>query len=207
MSEDSWRSLSKEDFENALGEMSGIMDVSVNDLIQITEKARKYAQLRQTEALLVKDLMHHPVHTVHPETELREAAHLLVSARISGLPVVNADNYLLGIITEADFLSAIGLPCHRPTHNLWQTLETMFSRPLELREPSENVGALMTTEVICVRPEQSLHDALELMKSHRVRRLVVVDDKQTPIGMITRSDLVHVFFDRLTRPRNETTSQ
>lgn len=197
MAEDPWCALSREDFEQALDEMGSVVDVTVNDLIQITDRARKHAQLRRTESMLIRNLMSRPVQTITADAPLSEAAHLLLTGRISGLPVVDRDDHLIGIITEADFLCAVGVPCHPPTHNLWQTLEGMFSQPLQLREPSENVGALMVVDVITVRPQQTLHEAVEAMKTHRVKRLVVIDNQRTPIGMITRSDLVRVFFERV----------
>ncbi|HPQ26365.1 MAG TPA: CBS domain-containing protein [Gammaproteobacteria bacterium] len=197
MSEDNWCSLSREDFEHALDEMGSVIDVTVSDLIVITDKARKHAQLRRAESLLVRTLMSHPVHTVTPDATLSTAAHLLLTHQISGLPVVDHSNHVAGIITEADLLCAIGLPCHRATQSLWQTLEGMFSHPIELREPSETVSALMVTDVITAHPEQSIEEALELMKQHRVKRLVVIDQQRVPIGMITRSNLVRIFFDRM----------
>ena len=48
--------------------------------------------------------MSQPVRTVHPQTPLADAAHLMVTERISGLPVVDDAGALVGIITEADFL-------------------------------------------------------------------------------------------------------
>jgi sulfide:quinone oxidoreductase len=197
MSEDPWFALSREDFEQALDELGSFVDVSVNDLIQITDKARRHAQLRRTESVLISNLMSQPVHTITPDQPLSEAAGRLLSARISGLPVVNKSNRLVGIVTEADFLCAIGVPCHLPTHNVWQTLENMFSQPLQLREPGENVAALMVIDVVTVQPDQTLHDAVEAMKKHRVKRLVVVDRHRVPVGMITRSDLVRIFFERM----------
>jgi len=197
MSEDKWCTLSREDFEHALDDMGSIIDVTVNDLIAITEKARKHAQMRRTETLAIEELMSRPVRTIHPDASLSEAATILLTERISGLPVVDPAGRLHGIITEADFLNAIGVPCHAPTHNFWQGLSGMFSQPLPLHQPTENVGALMITDVITVRPTQTLHDAVEAMKRYRVKRLVVVDGHRMPIGMLTRSDLERVFFERL----------
>lgn len=206
MPENEWCSLSREDFEHALDEMGAVIDVTVSDLIIITDKARRHAQLRHAEALLVSDLMTQPVKTVSPDTPLSEAAAMLLSDRISGLPVIDRLNRLVGIVTEADFLDAIGIPCHRPTHTLWQTLEGMFSHPIELRQPGETVSALMVTEVVTVRPEQNIDDVLNAMRSHRVKRLVVVDEQRMPLGMITRSDLVRVFFERIRNASGDSTA-
>lgn len=189
--------LTREDFVNALKEMDTFMDVTVDDLMEISSKAAKYARHRKTEGLNIANLMTRAVVTVSPDTSLAEAAHLLVEHRISGLPVVDDQQRLLGVITEADFLRAMGIPSHHPTHSLWQTLETMFSHEPEIREPTGKVADLMVTNVITVRPYQTLHDVVDIMKHNRIKRVVVCDDEGRVQGMVTRSDLVRVFFDRL----------
>jgi CBS domain-containing protein len=109
--------------------------------------------------------------------------------------VVNSDQQLVGMLTEADFLRALGVPSHHPTHSLWQTLEAMFLHPRDIQEPRGLVGELMVTDVVAVTPDQNLHDVLEAMKKHRIKRLVVCDGERRVVGMITRSDLVRLFFD------------
>ncbi|MFP5504689.1 MAG: CBS domain-containing protein [Gammaproteobacteria bacterium] len=193
--------LTRDDFVNALKEMDTFMDVTVDDLMEISSKAAKYARHRKTEGLTIANLMTRAVVTVAPDTSLAEAAHLLVENRISGLPVVDAQQRLLGVITEADFLRAMGIPSHHPTHNLWQTLEAMFSHQPEIREPTGKVADLMVTNVITVRPYQTLHDVVEIMKHNRIKRVIVCDDDGRVQGMVTRSDLVRVFFDRLRKSR------
>ena len=132
--------LTREDFVNAMKEMDTFMDVAVDDLLELNSKAAKYARHRKTESLRIDHLMTRDVLTVAPDTSLAEAAHLLVTHRISGLPVVDAEQRLLGVITEADFLRAMGVPSHHPTHSLWQTLESMFAHHTEIHEPTGTVA-------------------------------------------------------------------
>jgi CBS domain-containing membrane protein len=126
-----------------------------------------------------------------------------VTHRISGLPVVDNDGRLRGVITEADFLRTLGVPSHHPTHSLWQTLEAMFRHHSAIQEPAATVAEVMVTDVVTATQAQTLHDVLELMKKNRIKRLVVCDDARRVVGMITRSDLVRVFFDRLWRPGDD----
>lgn len=191
--------LTREDFVNALKEMDTFMDVTVDDLLELNNKAAKFARVRKTESLRIDKLMSRSMITVSPETSLADAAHLLVTHRISGLPVVDAEQRLLGVITEADFLRAMGVPTHHPSHTLWQTLEAMFTHQPEIREPTGTVADLMVENVITVKPEQTLHDVIEVMKHNRIKRVVVCDDERRVQGMVTRSDLVRVFFDRIRR--------
>ncbi|MAT66588.1 MAG: hypothetical protein CMN57_13225 [Gammaproteobacteria bacterium] len=189
--------LTKEDFDHALTDMGTYIDVTVDDLMEISNRARIHANIREKESLLVGRLMTSPLHTVRPDTTLSAAAHAMVTMRISGLPVVDQDKKLAGIITEADLLRAIGVPSHHPTHNLWQTLEAMFTHHALIQSPEGNVASLMTRDIVTIRPEHTLHEALGVMKRNRIKRIIVSNDDSEPVGMITRSDLVRVFFDRI----------
>ncbi len=192
----------REDYERALGSMSTFTDVSVDDLMTLAQRAQQFASQRVTQALVVDRVMSQPVKTVRPQTALSEAAHLLVSERISGLPVVDDGDRLVGIVTEADFLRALGFPVRSPSHNLWHTLESLFNHavhPAEVEAPDDPVSDFMARDVVTVSPGQDLKEVIEVMKQHRVKRVVVCDAQRRPIGMVTRSDLVRIFFDSYTR--------
>lgn len=189
--------LRPEDFRNALRELDSYIDVTVEDLMHITQMAQKHAQLRAAEQLCVRDIMTRDVATVQPATPLRDAARLLLDLRISGLPVTETGNKLVGMVTEADFLSAMGIPSHHPAHSLWHTLESMFRQQPDTHVVPEQVAEIMTVQVISVSPEQSLHDAIDLMKRHHVKRLVVIDDAHKVLGIITRSNLVQVLLQKI----------
>jgi CBS domain-containing membrane protein len=172
----------------------------------LAQRAEQIASRRTTRAIGVSQAMSQPVRTVHPQTPLADAAHLMVTERISGLPVVDDAGALVGIITEADFLRALGVPAHQPHHNLWQTLESLFSHLTQhgaLEAPDAPVTEHMIKHVVCVHPEQDLHDVIEIMKRNSVKRVVVCDNERQVLGMITRSDLVRVFFDRYTQARQD----
>jgi CBS domain-containing membrane protein len=186
------------DYERALRSMDTFLDISVTDLMTLAQRAEHFAAQRAAGSLRAARVMSHPVRVVHPQTPMAEAAHLLVSERISGLPVVDDDDRLVGIITEADFLRALGLPAHHPSQNLWQTLESLFShlaRHAELERPDDPVAEHMVRDVVCTAPDATLDDALALMKRHRVKRVLVCDARRQVRGVITRSDLVRIFFE------------
>ncbi|MGE5153162.1 MAG: CBS domain-containing protein [Bdellovibrio bacteriovorus] len=186
----------REDFVNAIQEMESFVDVSVEDLMDLNARANRYARLRATGGRPVDSLMSQPVTTVKPAYSLAEAAHVMVTRRISGLPVVDEQDRLVGVVTEADFLRVIGVPCHHPTHSLWQTLEAMFAHHAVAVEPSGTISDLMVTDVVTVGPQQTAQDVLEVMKMNRIKRVIVCDADRHVVGMVTRSDLVRVFFDR-----------
>lgn len=196
---------SAEDYQQALKSMDSFIDVSVDDLMTLTVRAEQFARQRTIAAGSIATLMTQPVVTVHPHTPLAEAAHLLVSQRISGLPVVDDGNRLVGIITESDFLRVLGVPAHLPSHNLWHTLESLFVRVTHhgnLETPDEPIASHMVKPVITASPGDSVQTVLDLMKRHQVKRVVIVDDAWHVCGIVTRSNLVRLFFDTFLSKEN-----
>ena len=185
----------REDFENALQEHGTFVDISVDELVQIHKAATRHARMRAQDKVLINKLMTTSVTTVSADCTLSDAAHLLVTEKISGLPVVDENNCLIGIITEADFLHALGIPSHQPGNSLWHTLEHLFSHTDKVGDTDGTVSDLMQKKVITVSPDNSLHEALASMKHNAIKRLVVCDDNRHVVGMLTRSDIVRIFFD------------
>lgn len=181
--------------------MDTYIDITVDDLMDLTQRAKQLASRRATEAISITQVMSQPVRTVNPETPLAEAAHLMVTERVSGLPMVDSAGKIVGLITEADFLRALGVPAQQPAQNIWQTLESLFShleQHTDLEAPDDPESVHRVRNVLCVRPEQDLHHVLETLKKHTVKRVVICDEAHRVLGIVTRSDLVRVFFDRFT---------
>ncbi|MEZ5479868.1 MAG: CBS domain-containing protein [Thiolinea sp.] len=176
--------------------MDSLIDISLDDLMELTQRAEGFARQRRIAAVKVGDIMSTPVITVHPETTLSTTAHLLVSERISGLPVVDADNKLVGIFTEADFLNLLGVPTATSGHSLWQTLDKLFSHTdydQHLPPTDAAIGHYMTHSVITASADDPVQTVLDLMKKHQVKRVVVIDQERQVTGIVSRSNLVHRF--------------
>ena len=127
----------------------------------------------------VVDLMTTEVITVTPATGIKEAARMMFRNRVSGLPVVDDDDRLIGIITEADFLQ---LEVSREEEN----------DPA----PVERVGEVMSSRVLAVDPALSIYEAAKMMVVQELKRLPVVDGEDRLLGIISRADIVALF----TRP-------
>jgi CBS domain-containing protein len=110
-----------------------------------------------------------------------DAIRLLEENEISGLPVVDAEGMLIGIISEADVVRV------RASERLW-------SRWPELRARHVMHAPAMTAD-----PGMTLEEAARLMESAHVHRLIVVgEDQATPIGIFSTSDLVRALAHRPT---------
>lgn len=68
-----------------------------------------------------------------------------------------------------------------------------------MKGPNDPVSEHLVKDVVCASPDRALREALGQMKRHRVKRLVVCDGGRHVIGVVTRSDLVRIFFNRYTQ--------
>ena len=192
------QTITKDDFVCAIRELDTFVDVDPNTLVDLTKKAIKYAFFRQLKHVLVKTVMTPNVITVSHNTLLHEAASMMVENRVSGLPVVAENHRLIGLITEADLLKAMGVPNEKPAQTVWETLEYLFhhlSSPqnlLNLQDTTLTVADLMTSNVITVLPNDTIEDVLELMKKYKIKRVIVADSEQRIQGMVSRSDLIKI---------------
>ncbi|MDX5567404.1 CBS domain-containing protein [Streptomyces sp. ID05-04B] len=124
-------------------------------------------------ARIVGEVMTVDVVEAHPKTTLKDVVRLLDRHRISGLPVVNEDDKVLGVISETDLI-----------------------RRQAARSPDGGIVTaqeLMSTPAVTVHPEQRIADAARVMERHGVERLPVVDEEDRLIGIATRRDLLRVF--------------
>ncbi|MFD5973415.1 CBS domain-containing protein [Streptomyces bacillaris] len=124
-----------------------------------------------------------------PTTPFKEVVRLLDHHRISGLPVVDADDKVLGVLSGSDL---VGAQAYR-----------------EGSAPRQAVTAqeVMSSPAVTVHPEQSVPDAARLMERRGVERLPVVDEADRLIGIATRRDLLRVFLRADEDIRREVTEE
>ena len=139
----------------------------------------------------VKDLMTTDVLTVQTSTLLKDAAALLAQHRISGLPVVDGERRVLGVLSEGDILYKESDTSGRP--NLLERLLAPGTRPIELKLAARTVGQAMSAPALTIGPRRPVTEAATMMIEEGVNRLPVVDHNERLMGIVTRADLVRAF--------------
>jgi CBS domain-containing protein len=145
------------------------------------------------------DIMTQPVISVTPETKIAEAARLMLQHRISGLPVVDGEGALVGIVTEGDLVrrSEIGTERHRVR---W--VELLIGPGRLARDyvdaHARTVGEVMTDSVAVVSPDAMLPEVVRLMEKRHVKRVPVVENGAI-VGIVSRANLVRALVHTLTR--------
>lgn len=140
--------------------------------------------------LQARDIMTRAVATVAPETSIHDIAKIMVERRISGMPVVDENNRILGIVTEADLVHRIETATERKS-SWWLKL---FSDPEALaREFSKSHGRtaadIMTRKAVCVQENATLDAIADAFDTHRIKRVPVVRDHEL-VGIVSRGDIV-----------------
>ena len=141
----------------------------------------------------VGDVMTRSVAAVRPEMPLKDVAALMVDRGISGVPVVDADEVVLGVVSEADFvIKERGVVGGRYRMLARIFGESRKSRAELAKIEATTAGEAMTSPALTVESTDTLQRAAELMAGRRVNRLPVVDGGRL-VGIVTRADLVRAY--------------
>jgi CBS domain-containing protein len=138
----------------------------------------------------VKDVMTRKVATVEPQTPLKDVARLLVERRVSGVPVVEADGTVVGVVSEGDILVK-EREQHGPPSLLGHLLD--WDAAERVKRGATDASDAMTAPPVTIRPARPVHEAAALMLDRSVNRLPVVDEHRRLVGIVTRADLVRAF--------------
>lgn len=131
--------------------------------------------------LTVRDLMTLRPRTVGPDAPLRSAVLDMLRAGVGGLPVVDDDNRVLGMLSERELLRDL-LSHYLPrAGGAAATLPPTAAR--------RTVRDLMTRQVLCVSPDQALAEVASLLLNKDVDRVPVVKEDRL-VGFLTRGDIV-----------------
>ena len=135
----------------------------------------------------VKDVMSTHVIAVRRSAPYKEMAAMLHEQRVSAFPVLDDDNKVVGVVSEADLLTKAALEGTVP--------RTLLSRQERVRKQVNALTAadLMTKPAVTIGPDEPVTRAARLMFDKRVKRLPVISDTGKLIGILTRSDVLSVY--------------
>lgn len=134
--------------------------------------------------------------TVKPETPLKEAIEILVTKKISGLPVVDDSDKLIGVISETDLTwqeTGVEPPPYIMILDSIIYLENPARYEKEIHKAlGQTVKEVMSDKPISVKPTQTIKEAANLMHHKKIRRLPVVDSHGKVIGILTQGDIIRM---------------
>lgn len=145
----------------------------------------------------VADVMTRQVVTVGAGTSISEAVGLMLDKRLSGLPVLDGQGKLVGILTEGDLLrrGETGTERQRPR---WLEILMGPGRIAGeyVKTHGRRVAEIMTRDVVSAAEDAALEDIVQLMERHRIKRVPVLKDDRL-VGLVSRADLLRALAQRL----------
>ncbi len=136
----------------------------------------------------VKDVMSTHVVAVRMNASFKDMASRLREHRVSAFPVLDEDNKVVGVVSEADLLTKEALEYSAPSR-----VSGMLHHKEQVKAAGTTAGDLMTKPPVTVGPDEFVSHAARLMYARKVKRLPVVDDDGRLIGIVSRADVLSVY--------------
>lgn len=184
--------LNDEDVLEAMRSTHGYLDITPEDFKAVYRAAYAHAVDRILNALKASDVMTTAIHVVHLGTNLIETAQILADKGISGAPVVDRRGTIAGVISEKDFLRALG--AGRRDSFMEVVAHCLKNRGCVATPIRNNVvDNIMSAPAITASADISVAGISALFMKEGINRLPIVDANNKPIGIVARSDLVRSY--------------
>jgi CBS domain-containing protein len=145
---------------------------------------------QQHRSMRAADIMSRNLVTATPSMALEEAVQLMLSHRISGLPVLDSRGALVGIVTEGDLLRRPETSTERQL-SWWRAVLLGTQRLAEqyVHTHARRVEEVMTRDLVSITPSTPLAEVVALMEARGIKRLPVLQDGNL-VGIVSRADLL-----------------
>ena len=184
--------ISEKDIVEAMKMIPGYLDITPGDFKQIYEIAATLVIDRYLNSVTAEQLMTTTVCLLQQSMPLDQAMSLLAENHISGAPVVDSNNTIVGVVSEKDFLSEMDLgqnPSFMQITSLW--LQGKSSMISSLQDKS--VAQIMTQSPIVGIPTMNIVEISSIFAKQKINRLPIIDENGRIAGIVTRTDLAHAY--------------
>jgi len=187
--------ISDKDIHEAMKDIPGYLDITTGDFKELYKLASRHSLKRISQSIKAGDIMTVEVIAVKRETPLKEVAKLMAEEGVSGLPVIEEDRKVAGVISEKDFLSRMGAGDTKTFMGIVaKCLKGKACVALSIR--ARNAEDIMTSPAVAVNEETTLLDITNIFKEKKINRVPVVDSEGYLTGIVSREDIVEAPFLR-----------
>jgi CBS domain-containing protein len=141
----------------------------------------------------VKDFMVKDVISARPSDSIKDVMSLFVGKKIGGLPIIDENRVLRGMVTDGDILRAIS-PVDRRIHDYFSLITYVAEEDMENRldelAAREIIKIAKTNGIVVVHPEDEMKKVVSLLSKHHFKKLPVVDNFNHVVGVISRGDVI-----------------
>ncbi len=181
--------ISDDDILDAMKGIQGYLDITPGDFKALYRSAYTHAVERLSQTITAEDVMTDRVICVQTDTPAVEVAHTMADHGISGVPVVDPENRVVGVISEKDFLFHMG---GKDKTLFMEVVARCLSDKgcVALSMHRQNAEQIMTSPAITVSKTVSISTIAGLLTENRINRVPVIDKQGKLLGIVARADIV-----------------
>jgi molybdopterin-containing oxidoreductase family membrane subunit len=143
----------------------------------------------EEEEICARSIMSRNLITVNPDTPVEEISRLLVLHRISGVPVVDGDNRVMGVVSESDIiLKEIN---HAP-HLVERLGNIILPSSRQGGKTGGTASEIMTSPAVTALEKTSVKDLIQIVTDRKIKRIIIVDKEGRAKGIVSRIDIVRL---------------
>jgi CBS domain-containing protein len=181
--------INEADILEAMRAIPGYLDITPGDFKEVYRLAFQHALERLSREVTAAEIMTVDVVTVAPDTPVAEVAAAMGRRGVSGVPVVDAGQKVVGVISEKDFLTRMGV--QEPKNFMSLVANCLMTKgSVALPIKAALAGDIMNAPAVTVAPDTPVQDIALLLTQSGINRVVVTDPEGRLLGLVTREDIV-----------------
>ena len=180
--------ISDEDILDAMKSIPGYLDITPGDFKEIFRYAYRHAIERIAKSLVAKDVMTEKLISVTPDTSLKETSDRMAAHGISGVPVIDERNSVVGVISEKDFLFHMG---EKKTRSTMEVIAQCLSSKgcVAVSMHTGFAKDIMTSPALTVFDDTPVFDIASIFAVKNINRVPVLDQNGHLVGIVARADI------------------
>lgn len=181
--------ISDEDIYAAMKDIPGYLDITSGDFKEIYRLAFGHALERITQSFKARDIMSKKVFSIRKEAPIKEVAELMALKGIAGVPVLETDGRVAGVISEKDFLFRMGAEGAKSFMTIVnECLKGKGCVAVSVR--AQKAEDIMSSPAIVVKEETTAMQIADIFTEKNINRVPVVDEKGILLGIVSRADIL-----------------
>lgn len=182
--------LTDKDIYEAMKSISGYLDITPGDFKELYCFAYRKAVERIARSVCAKDMMSRKVVYVRRDTALPDIAEIMGAKGISGVPVVDESDKVVGVISEKDFLSRMG--SEGPRNFMLVVANCLKAKGcIALPIRAQRAADIMSSPAITVMEETTFMEIAQIFTEKCINRVPVTDSGDRLVGIVSRTDVVN----------------
>jgi len=180
--------ISDEDILDAMKSIPGYLDITPGDFKEIFRYAYRHAIERIAKSLVAKDVMTEKLISVTPDTSLKETSARMAAHGISGVPVIDERNSVVGVISEKDFLFHMG---EKKTRSTMEVIAQCLSSKgcVAVSMHTGFAKDIMTSPALTVYDDAPVFEIASIFAEKNINRVPVLDKNGHLVGIVARADI------------------